>query len=294
MAISINGVNLPVGVRQRWGNTELTDIVINGVNVWHYDSAAPIITVTSSTANKITSSYILTGTVVDADSGIASVTINGVSVALSNNNFSKAYTLSLGVNTFTIVAKDTAGNQATKTVSVTLVNDKDNTSRNWGSTYTTTDTARNNRGETATQNDSWVTIDGVGYKYNDRAPAKSNYNSDTGGYGFVTAGASIDSTIPLPRGLSYVAISGTCGGEAGTGYSAGGNLSITIKDFTTNTIIASNSRNNAGSVSVSAGITQEQALHDLRVIITGGGSGTQHTNSSAWVGIGIPTFTYYS
>lgn len=259
----------------------------------YYDTIAPTISITSSTAATVNPTYTLQGSVTDAQSGVASVTINGVSVALSNNSFSKAYTLSPGVNTFTIVAKDNAGRQATTTASVTLVNDKNNASRNWSSTYTTTDTARNNRGETATANDSWVTIDGVGYKYNDRAPAKSNYNSDTGGYGFVTAIASIDSTIPLPRGLSSVAISGSCGGEAGTGYSAGGNLSITIKDFTTNTIIASNSRNNAGSVSVSAGITQEQALHDLRVIITGGGSGTQHTNSSAWVGIGIPTFTWY-
>lgn len=259
----------------------------------YYDTIAPAISITSSTATTVNPTYTLQGVVSDSQSGVASVTINDVSVALSNNSFSKAYTLSPGVNTFTIVAKDNAGKQATTTVSVTLVNDKNNTSRNWSSTYTTTDTARNNRGETATQNDSWVTIDGVGYKYNDRAPAISNYNSDTGGYEFTTATASIDSTIPLPRGLSSVAISGTCGGEAGTGYSSGGNLSITIKDFTTNTIIASNSRNNAGSVSVSAGITQEQALHDLRVIITGGGSGTQHTTSSAWVGIGIPTFTWY-
>lgn len=290
MSIKFNGTTLPVGSKQYFGSTQIKDIIFNGVNVWHYDSAAPVITVTSSTADRPTASYTLTGTVTDVDSGIASVTINGTAVTLSGNSFSKTYTLSIGANTFTIVAKDTAGNQATKSITVNYVNQKDNTNYNWSQTYSVENIHRNNRGDIARANSEYVTIGGTGYVYYQRTPNKANYDHDKGGYEFATAIAEINSTIPLPKGISYVACSGNCGGLG----EPNGSLSITIYDATTNTNIASQSRtSSAGSLSVAANITAEQSLHNLYVVVVGSGYGRQSTDSQAWCGIDVPTFSYY-
>lgn len=122
MPITFNGVSLPVGAKQYWGSTEIRDIVFNGVNVWHYDSAGPVITFTSSSATTTTRAYTLKGRVIDADSGISSVKINGTSVGLdANGYFSANYNLSEGSNTFTLVAVDNAGNSSSNSLSIVYV-----------------------------------------------------------------------------------------------------------------------------------------------------------------------------
>lgn len=119
MSITLNGVELPVGEKQYIGATEVKDIVINGVNVWHYDSVPPTITVTSKggyvTVTGVFRRYTLSGVVTDSDSGIASLTVDGDSVTVNNDGtFSYGYIPS-GEHTFTITATDNAGNSNTVT-----------------------------------------------------------------------------------------------------------------------------------------------------------------------------------
>lgn len=86
-----------------------------------YDSAVPSLTVSApSSASSgaptysVGTSYTVSGTVSDA-SGIKSVTVNGSVASISGSSFSKALTLSIGLNTITIVATDNAGRTTTVT-----------------------------------------------------------------------------------------------------------------------------------------------------------------------------------
>lgn len=87
--------------------------------VWQYDITAPTITITSSTAVRNNPYYTLTGYASDSESGVASVSINGVSVGAS---FSVGYTLGEGITNFTISATDKAGNSSSTSVSIIYVN----------------------------------------------------------------------------------------------------------------------------------------------------------------------------
>lgn len=82
------------------------------------DNIKPTINVTSATTPTTATSYTLKGNVVDNESGIKSVTINGTDVMLEDNSFTVNYPLTLGTNTFTIKATDNTDNVATQTVSV--------------------------------------------------------------------------------------------------------------------------------------------------------------------------------
>lgn len=86
------------------------------------DATAPSLAITSASGYVWSQTYALTGTVSDAHSGVASVKINNVAVAVSNGQFSKNFTLGVGTTTFTIVATDNAGNSNTITHSVTFDN----------------------------------------------------------------------------------------------------------------------------------------------------------------------------
>ena len=87
-----------------------------------YDEVAPSLTITSSSANTVKSSYILTARASDTDSGIASVTINNVPYSITSGsasvNISKYFTLSTGNNVFTITVIDFANNITTKSITV--------------------------------------------------------------------------------------------------------------------------------------------------------------------------------
>lgn len=93
------------------------------VQVYLYDSVSPSITITSpSNITTINNAYTFTASVTDTESGIASITINGVNYPVTSGvtsvQVAKAYTLSVGTNTFTIVVKDTAGNSTQKSISL--------------------------------------------------------------------------------------------------------------------------------------------------------------------------------
>ena len=83
------------------------------------DLTAPTLTITSPSDGLTTSSssIVLSGTVTDVDPD-AKLTINGVNIP-SPGSFSPTGTLSIGTNIFIFVAKDTASNETTKTITVT-------------------------------------------------------------------------------------------------------------------------------------------------------------------------------
>lgn len=117
MSLTLNSTEIPSGSPLYFGQTQLSDISFNGTLVWQYDVTGPEIIVRSSyndwTGN---SQYTLEGSAYDDESGIASVKVNGVTVAIQNYAFSKTINLSSGDNTITISATDTAGNTSTKTI----------------------------------------------------------------------------------------------------------------------------------------------------------------------------------
>ena len=83
------------------------------------DTTAPVITVATPVADAFVNVAQMTvsGTV---NEPVTSVTVNGTSASLTDLGWSLPYTLTEGVNTFTITATDLAGNVATSTVSVNL------------------------------------------------------------------------------------------------------------------------------------------------------------------------------
>jgi len=80
------------------------------------DNTAPALSVNTLADGTVTSNNTLTtgGTASDAN-GIASLTVNGVSVPVNNGSFSYADPLLAGQNTVTVVATDNAGNLTTDT-----------------------------------------------------------------------------------------------------------------------------------------------------------------------------------
>lgn len=251
-----------------------------------YDTVAPSISITSSSAQTLSSAYTITGTVSDSGSGIKTVTINGVEVILNNGNFSKNYTLSLGNNTFTVVATDKAGLSSSASIVVPYVNQKDSSSYNWSST-------------TSSNGNYYVYYNGW-YQYYARETSSASSS-------FTTATARISNTIPLPKGISrmYGGISG--GAECGSGYGNSFNCTITLRDNSTGQDLAAVSFNGGtnwrggdhhegwgtSSASFDWYLSAEQSMHNLVVIISGSASGTQYTSSSAWVGLSNYAFGWY-
>jgi hypothetical protein len=111
------------------------------------DSTGPQLTITSHTNGQTVSSGAITisGTASDAgrgDSGISSVTVNGVrasgdtAVGTATANWSRSLTLTNGANAFTIVAKDASANQNSTTVTITItLNTSTETTSATASTY---------------------------------------------------------------------------------------------------------------------------------------------------------------
>jgi hypothetical protein len=85
------------------------------------DTTPPALTISALADNATTNNATqnVTGTVSDAG-GIASVTVNGTAVTVTNGAFSTALTLASGANTITTVATDTAGNKTTDTRTINL------------------------------------------------------------------------------------------------------------------------------------------------------------------------------
>ncbi len=78
----------------------------------------PTVALDALPATVTTAALTVTGTATDAV-GVASVSVAGGAATLSGSAFSRALTLTPGVNTITVVAADAAGNTDTKTASVT-------------------------------------------------------------------------------------------------------------------------------------------------------------------------------
>lgn len=83
--------------------------------VWQYDITAPSLYCNQATGAiyyRNSSSFTITGTVSDTESGVKSVTVNGSAVSISNNSWSRTISLSTGSQTHTIIAEDNAGNKS--------------------------------------------------------------------------------------------------------------------------------------------------------------------------------------
>lgn len=274
------------------------------IQFYQYDNTPPVITVTSSAADTINQQYTLTGTIKDIHSGLASATVNGTNLSVVADNFSKNFILSgntgmPGVNNFTINATDKAGNSSSVTVSVNYINQKNNSNTNWSNIYKTTKTVRNNKNEEAKNDSYYVIIDGVSYMYRNGDVGIANYDHDGGGYNDAWCGAGLNVTIPLPKGISYAYFSGGCDGSNDVDITTGGNIRFTIKDTTTNEVLATDSKQtNSGSLSIAiaANITVEQSMHNLVLEIVGNHSGGRYQNAFANCGLSASggwSFSYY-
>lgn len=248
------------------------------------DVTAPKVTITSSTNNIVRSTYTLTGIVTDTESGVASVTINGEPVTLSDGTFSKTFSsLTSGVNTFAIVATDNVGNISITNVSITRTNDKNDSTKNWTKRKTVTS----------------------GNKYYYQVMSNGTYTNvqlreHNSGSSWDTASISGSVSVTLPKGLSSARI--PCGWY-GSSSSGTGTISVKVQDTTTGEILFSGSASspNSSSVVVNLSFTEEQAMHDIVLKVSGNASGREYQGASASIGLGIVyygfepnwTFTYY-
>lgn len=101
-----------------------TDVSNNKNQITHtltLDNVAPVITVTSPSNNSNTNQA--QQTIVGSLSEAATLSINGANVVVAaDNSFSHSVTLTAGINNLTLVAKDSANNQAKITHTLTLDN----------------------------------------------------------------------------------------------------------------------------------------------------------------------------
>ena len=107
------------------GSTRIKAVYLGSDLIWQYDSTAPSLTVdiagTSSNSPTYVQSdsaldYTVTGTVSDADSGVKSVTANGVAATINADGTWRAVLPGLATNTthtITVTAVDNAGNEVT-------------------------------------------------------------------------------------------------------------------------------------------------------------------------------------
>lgn len=129
MPIIFNGVPISIGSKQYINGNEIKDIVFNGVNVWHYDSAPPTLNISAplnSNYVSSTSNVEVSGTVSDADSGIAYVFIGSTYATLSNivkdangRITSCSFSEKISSNSFNVTVQDGAGNRTTKHITLT-------------------------------------------------------------------------------------------------------------------------------------------------------------------------------
>ncbi|WP_090394727.1 hypothetical protein [Pseudobutyrivibrio sp. C4] len=122
MSLAINGTTITPGDRPTFNDVPLTQINVNGTEVWKYDSIPPAINITSGSIKTSGSTYTITGTVTDPDSGVAAIKVNNVSIPFSGNSFSYNVGLNYGNNTITVTATDNAGNSSTASVTVLRYN----------------------------------------------------------------------------------------------------------------------------------------------------------------------------
>lgn len=87
--------------------------------VWQYDITAPTLIINQSTSAinyNNTGSYTISGSVTDTESGVKSITVDGVIITISSGNWSKVISLSKGKQVHSIIATDNAGNSSSAQV----------------------------------------------------------------------------------------------------------------------------------------------------------------------------------
>ena len=116
------------GIRRITGETKkltLDDMILSIENLKDFlDSTPPVVTISAPTGTLSTeptystsSSYTVTGTVIDVDTGVAAVYVNNQLATLNGNNWS--YSLTLTANSVTkisVVAMDNSGNSSAEMV----------------------------------------------------------------------------------------------------------------------------------------------------------------------------------
>lgn len=102
----------------------------NGVEPKPFDNVAPTINLTSSLlVNEY--SYTATGTFVEDDSGIASITVNGQAATIQGNNWQATINFSNVVNNLQVIATDNAGNSNTENFQLLIDTQPPITQFNW-------------------------------------------------------------------------------------------------------------------------------------------------------------------
>ena len=94
----------------------------NEVSAKIVDTTSPDVSISRPTDNATveSDSVSVAGKAADTQSGIDKVTVNGVEVSVSSDgSFSKTVNLSEGINRITVIAKDKAGNETKKIITVT-------------------------------------------------------------------------------------------------------------------------------------------------------------------------------
>lgn len=139
MSLYFKGIKLEEGAKHYFNGSHIKNIYIRTPNdsdyiqVYHYDSSMPTLTLTSPSAGEVISSnrstFTISGSVADTESGIASVTINGVAQTINNGAFT--YTTGNDTQDYVINVTDNAGNVRTKTVHI--VRENYNNVRKWKS-----------------------------------------------------------------------------------------------------------------------------------------------------------------
>jgi RHS repeat-associated protein len=102
-----------------------TDVAGNSASATatiNLDETPPVISIVSPANNSVssTSTLLITGTAVDALSGIASTTCNGSAAVFQGSSFTCSINLGPGANTTAIAATDVAGNSSSQSLTVNL------------------------------------------------------------------------------------------------------------------------------------------------------------------------------
>jgi hypothetical protein len=107
--------NITIVARDALGNAaSITSIII-------VDQTLPTLTITPVTTPTSLTSQTITGSVSDA-SGIKTITVNTINVPVANDGtFTHDVTLNSGINSFSIVATDAAGNSKTELLTIVSV-----------------------------------------------------------------------------------------------------------------------------------------------------------------------------
>ena len=127
----LSNLSLPFGKTYYWRISAFNKYgTSNWSSTWNFlirDTIAPIIKLTSPIDNSSTTDSIvhITGTVVDNETGVKEVELNGKAISLSGGKlFDITVNLKKGKNVFVLVAFDKEGNKASKSFTVTYQESK--------------------------------------------------------------------------------------------------------------------------------------------------------------------------